>query len=66
MIFSFSGNNFSDSKLQIYLRVYIKIESPKDSISFFRCFVVVDDVDDVDDDDDDDVVVVADDVVCCC
>jgi len=49
MIFSFSRNNFSDSKLQIYLRVYIRIESPKGFLfSFFRCFV-----DDDDDDDDD-------------
>ena len=48
MIFIFSRNNFSDSKLQIYLRVYIKIESPKGFI--FLSFVV--------DDDDDDVVVV--------
>ena len=52
MIFSFSRNKFSDSKLQIYLRFYIKIESPKDSIfSFFHCFVVADDDDDDDDDD---------------
>ena len=41
MIFIFSRNNFSDSKLQIYLRVYIKIESPKDSIFFLSLLLMM-------------------------